>query len=164
MIVEFSGELSLDISDSYISDYVINDDRTARIIIASNEDINEALNVVSGNITAIKEATLVTGENGNYSELNNVTISEPSAFSIGNAYPNPFNPSTNLSLELTTTADISVKVFNIMGQLVDVISEGNLTAGAHSVAWDASQVSSGVYFVNTEVGSETNVQKIMLVK
>ena len=51
-----------------------------------------------------------------------------------------------------------------MGQLVDVISEGNLTAGSHAVVWDASQISSGVYFINSEIGSEVNVQKIMLVK
>jgi len=164
MIVEFSGELSLDISDRYISDYVINDDRTARIIIASNEDINEALDVVSGNITAIKEATLVTGENGDYSELNNVTISEPSAFSIGNAYPNPFNPSTNLSLELTATADISVKVFNIMGQLVDVIAEGTYSPNTYSWTWNADNLASGVYLVRTQVGDFVDNQKVMLLK
>ena len=49
-------------------------------------------------------------------------------------------------------------------ELIDVVSEGNLNAGSHSVTWDASQVSSGVYFINTEIGSDLNVQKVMLVK
>ena len=56
------------------------------------------------------------------------------------------------------------KVLAAFGQLVDVITEGNLNAGSHSVAWDASQVSSGVYFINTEIGSDLSVQKVMLVK
>ena len=94
----------------------------------------------------------------------NVEMSMPISYTISDAYPNPFNPTTSIDIALDTDANISVKVFNIMGQLVDVISEGNFAAGTHSVAWDASQISSGVYFVNTEVGSETNVQKIMLVK
>ena len=94
----------------------------------------------------------------------NVDMNMPISYTISDAYPNPFNPTTAIDIALDTDANVSVKVFNIMGQLVDVISEGNLMAGSHSVAWDASQISSGVYFINTEIGSEVNVQKIMLVK
>ena len=91
-------------------------------------------------------------------------INVPAEFTISNAYPNPFNPSTSLSVELTTDADVSVKVFNVMGQLVDVVSEGQMTAGTHAFTWDASSVASGVYFINTEVGSALNSQKVMLLK
>ena len=94
----------------------------------------------------------------------NVEVNMPVAYTISDAYPNPFNPSTAIDIALDTDANVSVKVFNIMGQLVNVVSEGNLNAGSHSVTWDASQVSSGVYFINTEIGSDLNVQKIMLVK
>ena len=51
-----------------------------------------------------------------------------------------------------------------MGQLVSVLSEGAMTQGVHSLTWDASNMSSGVYFVNSQVGSDVNTQKIMLVK
>jgi hypothetical protein len=57
-----------------------------------------------------------------------------------------------------------VKVFNVMGQLVDTVTEGQLTEGTHAISWDASTVASGVYFINTEVGSSLSSQKVMLLK
>ena len=86
----------------------------------------------------------------------------PDAFSVGAAYPNPFNPSTNLSLELNTTADISVKVFNVAGQLVDVIAEGTYSPNTYNWTWDAENLASGVYLVRTQVGNNVDSQKIML--
>ena len=117
--------------------------------------------IVNKNYTfAIDE--VIASSNGN--SYLNVEMNMPAAYSISDAYPNPFNPTTALDIALDTDANVSVKVFNIMGQLVDVITEGNLSAGTHAVAWDASQVASGVYFINTEIGSDLNVQKVMLVK
>ena len=94
----------------------------------------------------------------------NVEMNMHVAYTISDAYPNTFNPSTAIDIALDTDANVSVKVFNIMGQLVNVVSDGNLSSGTHSVVWDASQISSGVYFINTEIGSEVNIQKVMLVK
>ena len=88
----------------------------------------------------------------------------PNAFSVGSAYPNPFNPSTNLSLELNTTAEISVKVFNVMGQLVDVVAEGTYSPNTYNWTWNADNLSSGVYLVRTQVGNKINSQKVMLLK
>ena len=88
----------------------------------------------------------------------------PDAFSVRSAYPNPFNPSTNLSLELNTTADISVKVFNIAGQLVDVIAEGTYSPNTYNWTWDVENLASGVYLVRTQVGNNVDSQKIMLLK
>ena len=94
----------------------------------------------------------------------NVQIETPSVFAVKSAYPNPFNPSTNLSLELNTTANVSVKVFNIMGQLVDVIAEGNFSPNTYNWTWNAENLSSGVYLVRTQVGSKVDTQKLMLLK
>ena len=85
-------------------------------------------------------------------------------YSISAAYPNPFNPTTQMSLTLNTAADVSVKVFNMNGQLVDVIANGQMSSGSYSFTWDGTNASSGVYFIQTEVGSEISNQKIMLVK
>ena len=88
----------------------------------------------------------------------------PGDFAISAAYPNPFNPTTQMTLALHTQADVSVKVFNMAGQLVDVIAEGQMDKGSYSLTWDAANVSSGVYFIKTEVGSVVQNQKIMLIK
>ena len=85
-------------------------------------------------------------------------------FSIGAAYPNPFNPTTQLTLDLNIDANVSVKVYNTMGQLVDVIAEGQMTSGSYTLTWNGTNVASGVYLVQTEVGSEVHSQKIMLIK
>ena len=69
-----------------------------------------------------------------------------------------------MSLTLNTSADVSVKVFNMNGQLVDVIANGQMSSGTYSFTWDAANASSGVYFIQTEVGSEVQSQKIMLIK
>jgi flagellar hook assembly protein FlgD len=65
---------------------------------------------------------------------------------------------------LDADANVTVKVFNVMGQLVDVVTDGQMTVGTHAITWDASQVASGVYFINTEIGSTLNRQKVMLLK
>ena len=88
----------------------------------------------------------------------------PSDFSISSAYPNPFNPTTQMSLDLSIDANVSVKVFNTMGQLIDVIAEGHMASGSYSLTWDGKNAASGVYFIQTEVGSEVQSQKIMLIK
>ena len=86
------------------------------------------------------------------------------SFSISDAYPNPFNPTTQMSLTLNTAADVSVKVFNMNGQLVDVIADWQMSSGTYSFTWNGTNASSGIYFIKTEVGREVHNQKIMLIK
>ena len=93
-----------------------------------------------------------------------MNISLPAEFAVGNAYPNPFNPSTNVSVELSTDANVSIQVFNIMGQLVDIVSDNQMVAGKYSFTWDASSVTSGVYFISTQIGPSLTTQKVMLIK
>ena len=88
----------------------------------------------------------------------------PAKFKMHPAFPNPFNPTTKFSLELNTTSDISVKVYNIMGQLVDVIAEGSYSPNQYNWTWNAENLASGVYFVKTQVGSDIHTEKIMLLK
>jgi hypothetical protein len=168
MVVEFSGSnLSLDLGAADVAEYIVNDDNTARIIMASVESINDIATVNSGRITAIRDIEVVTSDENSYVPMDDSNIDysgTPDAFSVGAAYPNPFNPSTNLSLELNTTADISVKVFNVAGQLVDVIAEGTYSPNTYNWTWDAENLASGVYLVRTQVGNNVDSQKIMLLK
>ena len=97
-------------------------------------------------------------------EILNVTVEQPADYVISNAYPNPFNPSTTISLELNTSADLSVKVYNLMGQLVDVVAEGSYSPNTYNWTWNAENLASGVYFIKTQVGSDVSAQKVMLLK
>ena len=134
------------------------ENNTTTLIIVN--PTNDNLFTTSGSFTI--ESVIVSDFTGNNSLSASVNI--PGDFSISAAYPNPFNPTTQMTLALHTQADVSVKVFNMAGQLVDVIAEGQMEKGSYSLTWDGTNASSGVYFVKTEVGSIVQNQKIMFIK
>ena len=80
------------------------------------------------------------------------------AFSLHEAYPNPFNPSTTISFNLSRPGYTTVKVFNAAGQKVDDLFTGNLQAGEKQILWKPSGISGGIYFiaVTTPQGTKTN--------
>ena len=88
----------------------------------------------------------------------------PVSFNLSEAYPNPFNPSTTIDIELNYESNVSVSVYNVMGQMVDVLHEGNMSAGMTPITWDASNMASGMYIVKANVGGEVLNKKIMLIK
>lgn len=81
-----------------------------------------------------------------------------------NNHPNPFNPSTTISFSLPTASYTTVSVYNTLGQLVEVLHEGMLSAGDHQVQWDGNTASSGVYFYRIEAGGEVVSKKMVLTK
>ena len=88
----------------------------------------------------------------------------PQSISLSKAYPNPFNPSTTINVSLHQDGFTSVKVYNLMGQLVAVLAEGNMTANTYSLTWDAKDVPSGAYMVKAVSGNQIATEKVMLVK
>ena len=88
----------------------------------------------------------------------------PEEFSFNAAYPNPFNPVTNMTLALDADGQVTMMVYNLIGQVVDVLVDGHMTAGYHNVTWDAGNIPSGVYIVKVNTGSHTSTQKVMLMK
>jgi protocatechuate 3,4-dioxygenase beta subunit len=87
-----------------------------------------------------------------------------SEFSIGNAYPNPFNPQTKIDYHLEISTEIEIFITDILGRSIQTIYTGQKTAGNHSFSWDASKRPSGIYFANLRVGSQFISRKLMLVK
>ena len=88
----------------------------------------------------------------------------PDEFSLGNAYPNPFNPITRIQFGLPVDMKISIDVYDMRGRLVETLIDRNMLAGYHSITWNASSYSSGVYFIKMQAGSNIRTQKLMLVK
>ena len=138
------------------SGYLTKGNTTTLIIV---DPTNNNLFTVNGDFTI--ESVIATADG---TSSMNTSVNMPGDFHISTAYPNPFNPTTQMSLTLNTSADVSVKVFNMNGQLIDVIANGLMDVGSYNFIWDATNTSSGVYFIQTEVGSEIHNQKIMLVK
>ncbi|MCF7911864.1 MAG: T9SS type A sorting domain-containing protein [Candidatus Cloacimonetes bacterium] len=80
------------------------------------------------------------------------------------AYPNPFNPSTNLSFNLSEAANVSLEVYNIKGQMIETLADRHFDAGNHQITWNADNFASGVYFLKLSSGSENRFQKLILMK
>ncbi len=88
----------------------------------------------------------------------------PRFFNLGQNYPNPFNPVTQINYHLPLAARVRLIVYNILGQEVEKIVDSELPAGYHSVKWDASKVSSGVYIYRITAGGFTDTKKMLVLK
>lgn len=82
---------------------------------------------------------------------------------IGN-YPNPFNPTTNIVFEVANRAEITLEVFNVLGQNMATLDLGLKEAGRHEVSFDAAHLSSGVYLIKMQSGNQVQTHRISLVK
>ena len=85
-------------------------------------------------------------------------------FSLLPAYPNPFNPVTNISFVVDKSSEISLKIFDVNGKLVQVVNPKTYQIGVHNIQWNASSLSSGMYFINMFNGADRYTQKVMLLK
>ena len=93
-----------------------------------------------------------------------VNVGAPTAFSLSKAYPNPFNPTTSMTLAVPQAGNVSVQVYNIMGQVVATLASGHMDASTYTLTWDASNASSGMYFVKAEAAGSVTTQKLVLMK
>jgi hypothetical protein len=85
-------------------------------------------------------------------------------FELHQNYPNPFNTQTTIRYELNKNAHVSIKIYNIFGQLVETVVNDYKTAGYHSVLWNAINVSSGLYFYRIEACEYTETKKCQFLK
>lgn len=88
----------------------------------------------------------------------------PNAISLGDAYPNPFNPSATLPLALATPTHVTIKVYDLLGREVDTLVDSMLDAGEHQLVWNAARMSSGLYFAVMQAGDARQVRKLMLLR
>jgi hypothetical protein len=88
----------------------------------------------------------------------------PQNFSLEQNYPNPFNPSTKIIFNLNQAGMTKLSVYNLLGQEITTLVNEELVAGRHTVNFDASALSSGVYFYKIESGKNTATMKMMLLK
>ena len=91
-------------------------------------------------------------------------VETTNSFALLGNYPNPFNPVTNLSYSIPENGNVSLIVYDMLGQEVTELVNTHKDAGYHSVQWDATSTSSGIYIVKLVAGNFTQTHKIALVK
>jgi pectate lyase len=88
----------------------------------------------------------------------------PASFHLNQNYPNQFNPSTKISFTLSNAGFTTLAIFNVLGQKIATLIERQLSAGAQTVMFDASRLSSGVYFYKLQSGNSMEMKKMVLMK
>ena len=86
-------------------------------------------------------------------------------FALVSTYPNPFNPTTTIEYSIADNINnLNINVYDIRGRLVDRLYEGARDKGEYQIIWNASQLSSGVYFVHMIASEHAFTQKVILIK
>lgn len=136
---------------------------------ATNMDILEALRSTANNagspnneygwgiINAYNAAFSLTGIASGENNL-------PENIELLPAYPNPFNPSTTIRYRIPEAGDISLTIFNLLGQKVAALVQGRQSAGEHQLTWDAAALPSGIYYLVLRAGQQQQVQKAVLLR
>lgn len=91
-------------------------------------------------------------------------IGWPTEYSLTQNYPNPFNPETTIEYTLPIAVQVKIEVYNLLGQVIEVLVDAEQEAGYHSVQWDASDLASGVYFYRLTAGNFTDSKRMVLMK
>lgn len=105
-----------------------------------------------------------------YGELGKILVSvtpnveKQDDFQVYQNYPNPFNPETTIRFNLQKAGSARIEIYSITGQIVKIFADNQMTAGNHSVIFDASEFSSGIYFYRLVSGDFSQVKKMVFLK
>ncbi|MCE7943261.1 MAG: T9SS C-terminal target domain-containing protein, partial [Chlorobi bacterium CHB1] len=85
----------------------------------------------------------------------------PTVFRLAQNYPNPFNPSTTIRFDLPQREQVKLAIYNTMGELVQILTEGSLSAGTHMFTFEAAGLASGVYLYRLQAGAFSETRKLL---
>ena len=92
------------------------------------------------------------------------TADIPDGFSLSQNYPNPFNPATTINYSIPKEALVTLKVYNVLGEEVDILVNEIKQVGNYETNFDASSLSSGIYFYRLKAGDFIETKKMILMK
>ena len=109
-----------------------------------------------------------TRHNGVYGDVTLTGVNKnktvPDKYSLFQNYPNPFNPTTTIKYEIPKSANVSLKVFDILGREVVTLLNEYLSAGTYEAIWNANEYTSGVYFYKLQANNYSETKKLLLIK
>jgi hypothetical protein len=136
-------------SDKNVTDYVL--EEIANGVEVGSHNIEDGVKIVISNnkVTMLK----ITKQS-----------SIPTSYSLEQNYPNPFNPSTTIKFSLPEASNVTLTIYNTLGQKVTELVNTNLEAGRYSYEWDASNVATGMYIYELRTEKFVSMKKMILLK
>lgn len=125
---------------------------------------NDDINNIKSNV--IEYRLKQTDFNGAFEYSSTVLVenSLPSSFELSQNYPNPFNPSTVISYQVPSESKVTLKIFNLLGNEVSTLVNEVKPAGRYDVKFNASNLTSGIYFYTISTGNYNSTKKMTLIK
>ena len=99
-----------------------------------------------------------------FTDVKERTSGIPESFSLSQNYPNPFNPTTNINYDIPNSSFVNITVYNELGQKVITLVNKEQKAGKYVVSFNASNLSSGVYFYQLKANDFVQIKKMILLK
>ena len=125
---------------------------------------------VSNNFNSAYDIKIIAGDKEYVESMSKDILSTiPEEFALGQNYPNPFNPVTNMDYTLPQRSRVTISIYNVLGQEIKNLVNGEQDYGFHSISWDGTdmngrEVSSGVYFTQMRSTSFSQTKKMLLLK
>ena len=160
LTLSHGDDFAIEMADEYISDYRTNNNTTTLMVVTDGFKSVEDIANVSGKY--VIEEVITSTSNASVNIITEVV----SAFELKVVGPNPFNPTTKLNVVVEEAGYVSVKIYNLIGQVVATLADGYMEANpsGHTLNWDASLLSSGVYIVHAQNAGKVSTQKLTLLK
>lgn len=129
-------------------------------------DVTLSDNSTNGKLVSanLKNGESYTLANSGVSSVVFSTSTKPMSYELLQNYPNPFNPSTTIKFGLPEKSNVTLTVFNQLGEKIAVLVSGDKEAGFHTVEWNAANQVSGVYFYELKTDKFTSIKKLILMK
>ncbi len=99
-----------------------------------------------------------------YSDVVETSIGAPQNFELGQNYPNPFNPVTSITYSIPNDGHVELGVYDILGNVVEIIENGIKPAGIYTFSFDGSNLASGIYFYKIKANNFISIKKMLLMK
>ena len=132
-------------------------------VTVPNAVVNTSTNTVTFSQSQVSNYVILTADKVT-TGITDFKNSIPDNFNLRQNYPNPFNPSTTIEFSIKENSNVKLSVYNLLGQKVITLINQPMSAGVHSVLFNASNLSSGIYFYKLTAGENSKVMKMELLK
>ena len=158
--------LEIETQDNLYSATALDQDIQRLVTFSMENNAFDNLDVVikNGSLLDIEDIHMVVSSPVGTQLTTRWNIAEVQTFKLTDLQPNPFNPATQIQYEIYNAGDVQLSVYNVLGQEVASLYRGYKSEGNHSFTWNASHLSSGVYYVSMMMNGHVETMKAMFIK